>query len=237
MFMFNYRTQTFGSILLMLIIMSITASAQVSASFEGTKESSPFRLTLGGGITAPYTDVPGGKTEPVLEFDGGYSLLPYLQISVGMQKGLLSAGENEGDHWYFKNNYWSEHLMLRFLPKSLFRKSKKKETKVSLLDFYAGAGIGLLQNYTIARLAVGPNSGPENYQGNVVIVPVEIGANFPIAELTSPFAVKEKYLLLNINIRYYFTFSDKIDGYKPTVDHNEHNDAFSTATIGLVYVF
>ena len=60
----------------------------------------------------------------------------------------------------------------------------------------------------------------------------EVGLNIPVVQLTN-----NRRLLLNFNYRANLCFTDKLDGYVPTVQANEKNDAYNALTVGMVYNF
>ena len=65
------------------------------------------------------------------------------------------------------------------------------------------------------------------------MIPYELGYTLPIYTLE-----KDKgQLSVNVNYRNHISFSDKLDGYVPTVDANKSNDVFNQLTFGVLYSF
>lgn len=196
-----------------------------------------FSIGINGGVTFPFTDVSsgnGGKgaiVKPAFELSGSYAPLPFLSISVSVQKGMLSAGTENTELRYFENNYWSEQIMARFSPFGLVQDDTGIPHPNSFA--YVGLGVALIQSNTEATLQNGFDNGSlGHYKGSDFSLPVEIG-------FTMPFYTTQTGSLLsaNINYRHYMTFTDKIDGYNPQTEVNKHKDAYGFLSLGLSYQF
>lgn len=198
-----------------------------------------FGISAGGGYTFSHSDFQWTKTIPSPTFTVGvhYFSLDFFSINLDVQKGLLKGGasleEADDTETGFENNYLAFCLSFRFFPIALAGEDAKKESIVRILStLYLGTGVGNLTNNVKANgISSSAYGSMADYKGSNIFVPLELGVNFPVAK------VRNAKLLVNINLRTNLCFSDKIDGYEPTVEANQHNDAYSTLTGGLVYKF
>lgn len=198
-----------------------------------------FGISAGGGYTFSHSDFQWTKTIPSPTVGVGihYFSLDFLAINLEVQKGLLKGGASLEDadatETGFENNYLAFCLSFRFFPIALAEDGVKKESIVKILSsLYLGTGVGNLTNDVKANgISTTSYGSLANYKGSNIFIPLELGVNFPVAK------IRNAKLLVNINLRTNLCFSDKIDGYEPTVEANQHNDAFSTLTGGLVYKF
>lgn len=198
-----------------------------------------FGISAGGGYTFSHTDFKWTKAIPSPTFGVGihYFSLDFLAINLDVQRGLLKGGADlkdaDNSETGFENNYLAFCLSFRFFPVALAGEGGKKETIIKILSaLYMGTGLGNLTNNVKANSI--PNSvfgSQVEYKGSNIFVPLEFGANFLVAR------IRNNKLLVNVNLRTNLCFSDNIDGYVPTVEANQHNDAYSTLTGGLVYKF
>ncbi|HET8572984.1 MAG TPA: hypothetical protein VFL76_03850 [Edaphocola sp.] len=193
-----------------------------------------FHIDISGGLTLPFSDVDHLRPEPAFDVMGGYNFSYGLSVQASLTKGWMNAGEKNEEDRYFLNNYWSENFIIRFNPMAIWRPQVN-----SAPNFYLGTGIALVQSYTTAQYRPGKAGGYKgNYDGNDLFIPAEAGINIPVAEINNrsdrPYS---QFLDLNINYRYYFGFTDSMDGYSPLARYNKHNDSFSIFSVGLSYVF
>lgn len=197
-------------------------------------QSGSFHINFSGGLTFPFTDVDHMATKPAFEVLGGYCFAHGLSVQASVLKGWMSSGQKNDQDRYFMNNYWSENLILRFNPMTIW--SPQTNAKP---NFYVGAGISLMQSYAIGQYRPGMAGGYKaNYDGNDVFIPAEIGINVPLANIKkSSDKVFNQFLVLNINYRHYFSFTDDIDSYVPPAKYNKHNDSYGVFLVGLSFVF
>jgi hypothetical protein len=199
-----------------------------------------FGVSVGGGYTFSHTDFKWTKTIPSPVFYAGihYFSLNFLSINLDFQKGLLKGGAalNAADKTEtgFENSYFAGAITFRFFPIALAGDDAKADGLVkALATLYGGTGVGLLFNNVDANNIPNLTFGSQkDISLSNMFIPLEIGANIPVAKIGAG-----GQLMINVNFRTNLCFSDKIDGYEPTLDANKHNDAFSTLTGGVVYKF
>jgi hypothetical protein len=228
-----------ASIPVIILAMFIFLLPAYSVKAQRSETMDMFGISAGGGYTFSHSDFQWTKTIPSPTIGVGihYFSLDFLAINLEFQKGLLKGGASLEDadntETGFENNYFAFCLSFRFFPVALADEGEKKEEILKVLStLYLGTGVGNLTNNVKANGISNTSYGSlADYKGSNIFIPLELGVNFPVAK------VRNNKLLVNINLRTNLCFSDKIDGYQPTVEANQHNDAFSTLTGGLVYKF
>lgn len=215
-----------------------TTETAIADTTEAATAIPKWALSLNGGVTLPYTDVPDKSVSPVIGIGASYYATTFLHLNVDVQKGWLEGGANVNDNasgnMGSKNSYFSASFTARFLPFGLLKNAQRKSTGLNILSgFYGGVGIGLISNSVNSNAITSNDFGSlGKYSGTSFMLPIETGINIPVLLMTH-----NRRLLLNANVRANLCFSDKIDGYVPTVNANKKNDAFDTFTLGLVYNF
>lgn len=212
----------------------------IGAKAQKVELDDMFGVSVGGGYTFSHTDFKWTKTIPSPVFCAGvhYFSLDFLSLNLDFQKGMLKGGAAldgaDKTQTGFENSYFAGAFTIRFFPIALAGDGAKSDGLVKALSsLYGGTGVGFLFNNVEANNIPNAVFGSQNDLSlNNMFLPLEIGANIPVARIGS-----EGRLMVNINFRTNLCFSDKIDGYEPTLDANKHNDAFSTLTGGLVYKF
>lgn len=213
-------------------------SEEVVADTTATVAAPKWALSLNAGVTLPYTDVPDKSVSPVIGIGASYYITTFLHANIDVQKGWLKSGADVNDNGTgnmgSKNSYFSASLTARFLPFGLLKNAQKKSVGLNILSgFYGGVGIGFITNSINSNAIISNDYGSiGKYSGTSLMLPIETGINIPVLLMTH-----NRRLLLNANVRANLCFSDKIDGYIPTVNANKKNDAFDTFTLGLVYNF
>jgi hypothetical protein len=231
-----HRSQASIAVITLAILSFLLPAYSLKAQSEATDM---FGISAGGGYTFSHSDFQWTKTIPSPTFEAGihYFSLDFLAINLEVQKGLLKGGASlkgaDDTETGFENNYLAICLSFRFFPIALADEDARKESIVKILStLYFGTGVGNLTNNVKANGISNTQYGSmADYKGSNIFVPLELGVNFPVAK------IRKAKLLVNINLRTNLCFSDKIDGYEPTVEANQHNDAFSTLTGALVYKF
>ncbi|MFA6059647.1 MAG: outer membrane beta-barrel protein [Taibaiella sp.] len=222
-----------------VIILAMLLFLSPVNSVKAQDATDMFGISAGGGYTFSHSDFQWTKTIPSPTVGAGihYFSLDFLAVNLDFQKGLLKGGASLDDadatETGFENNYLAFCLSFRFFPVALASEEAKKESIVRILStLYFGTGVGNLTNNVKANGIASTSYGSmADYKGSNIFVPLELGVNFPVAK------IRNAKLLVNINLRTNLCFSDKIDGYEPTVEANQHNDAYSALTGGLVYKF
>lgn len=232
----------FKSILCCIAIGSLCVNVANSKSFQN-EVSEPneshfqrgnFDFGLNGGLSFPFTDVSPMVVKPAFELMGGYYFNNGLSVHATLLKGWMTAGLKNAEEHYFRNNYWAENLILRFNPMAIWRPQSHAK-----LNFYVGAGVSLVQSNTKGQSgSVKTDDYNANYHGQDILIPAEIGLNVPLANVRSRSdSLSGRFLVLNINYRNYFGFTDNMDGYEPPAKFNKHNDGFSIFSLGLAFIF
>lgn len=231
--------QARASIPVIILAMLFFLLPAYSVKAQHSETVDMFGISAGGGYTFSHTDFQWTKTVPSPAVGVGihYFSLDFLAINLEFQKGLLKGGASledaDNSETGFENNYLAFCLSFRFFPIALANEGDKKEDVLKVLStLYMGTGVGNLTNNVKANSISSNSYGSQvEYKGSNIFIPLELGVNFPVAR------IRNNKLLVNINLRTNLCFSDKIDGYEPTVEANQHNDAFSTLTGALVYKF
>lgn len=193
-----------------------------------------FKIHITGGATFPYTDVQASEMGYSAGFGASVAALEYLEIGIDIQKGLLQEGYKVtsllGGAQY-KNNYINTAFILRLMPVKLFG-TRHKELR-EFFNVSIGGGVSLIksdvENIEPALTSLGR---VENYNKSDVMYPIEIAYSVPIYK-----SYYGKAIFVGINYRYYYSTTDYLDGYKPTVVANEHNDVFSQISFNLAFSF
>jgi hypothetical protein len=228
-----------------LLLVSGTGAAAVAqqpspAGGRAGAEEQPaqprFGLSVNAGLIFSYTDVKPSKSAPVFGIGAGYFAAPYLHLHIDLQKGWLKGGEpvNDGLHLMGSDNsFIAATLTARFLPLGLLSSKDHNEALRIFSGLYAGTGLGFISNSVKSNSISSPDYGAlGKYSGASAMLPIEAGIDIPVARLSG-----NKRLMINLNYRVNLCFSDKIDGYVPTVPANKKNDAFNALTAGLVFNF
>jgi hypothetical protein len=234
------HTRTARVLFFLVLLAGITHSSGSNAQVKNDAPEDMFGVSLGGGYTFSHTDFKWTKTVPSPVFCLGihYFSLNFLSVNLDIQKGLLKGGASLSDadqkETGFENNYFAAALTFRFFPVGLAAEGAELDGFVKALStLYGGTGVGFLYNNVEANTITSTIYGSQKELSlNNLFIPLELGVNIPVARVG-----KEARLLVNINLRTNLCFSDKLDGYEPTLEANQHNDAFSTLTGGLVYKF
>jgi len=242
----NRSTRTLKAMpMLVMLAFCITtfhysAKAQLNtANGSGGEAVDMLGISAGGGYTFSHSDFEWTKTipSPVFYVSAHYFSLDFLSISLEVQKGLLKGGAklNDPDRTKtgFENNFTAGCVNFRFFPIALAGDGVKLDGVLKVLaSIYGGTGAGYLYNSVKANNIVNSVYGVRTrYVGGNFFIPLELGTAFPVANIGN------SKLMLNINLRTNLCFSDEIDGYQPTLEANQHNDAYSTLTFGLIYKF
>lgn len=237
------RTTISRTLTALLIACGTAASAQDkpagddnSAAPESKARTASFAVSVNGGLTFSYTDVKPSGTAPVFGIGGAYRASSYLHVNLDLQKGqvkggTLSASGSPTTEMGSRNNFFAAALTARFLPLGLVKSDNAALRFFS--ELYGGTGLGLISSSVDANNITMSEYGTLNdYSGASLMLPVEAGINLPVARLKGG-----KGLFVNLNYRVNLCFSDKIDGYVPTVTANKKNDAYNSLTAGVVLSF
>lgn len=243
----NCRTSTRNIVATLLLVSATTAVAfaqqpstpapdEAATSEQKPTEQPRFALSVNAGLIFSYTDVKPAKSAPVFGIGAGYFAAPYLHLNLDLQKGWLKGGESVSDGLHLMgsdNSFIAAVLTARFLPLGLINNKDHNEALNIFSGLYCGIGLGFISNSVKSNSISSPDYGAlGNYSGASAMLPIEAGIDIPVAKLSG-----NKRLLVNLNYRVNLCFSDKIDGYVPTVPANEKNDAFNALTAGLVFNF
>lgn len=238
--MINRQTIQRAMIALFLMTGSVATFAQEAGDDtdtvgETTKTSqSSFAVSVNGGLNFSYTDVKPSKSAITFGIGGTYMATPYLHVNLDLQKGWIKGGEFSDaatNTMGSDNSIFSVALTGRFLPLRLIRDNNKALAFFSGL--YGGTGLGLVSSSVKANVIPSPDYGSlKEFSGATLMWPIEAGINLPVAKLKGG-----KSVLINLNYRINLCFSDKIDGYVPTVESNKKNDAYNSLTAGVVFAF
>jgi len=222
------------AISMLMPVQSVLGQQPIAAAIA-TREY--LGVSLNSGFTFTHMDFKWSATVPSPVYSVGlhYYALPYLELLLDLQHGLLKGGSplyQEKSATGFENKYWALNMSFRFAPVALADNNDNDKVLKALSCIYIGTGIGFLKNKTLSNLMLQSEYGSlQKYNGSDLYIPVELGITMPVAKQ------RKNQFLLNINLRTMFCFSDEIDGYLPTVNANKYNDAFSSCTAGILYKF
>jgi len=187
-----------------------------------------------GGFNIPFTDVQDPQPGRVFGMGASFSPLSYIQIAFNVQNGKLIEGRRQKPYsdMNYSNSYAYTALIGRISPFKIFK--RPDEGIVKYLDGYCGFGLGLIFNHVSTGSVDAASYGKlNNYNGIAFLLPYEIGYTLPVYT----FSKDKREISLNVNYRNHVSFSDKLDGYVPTVEVNKSNDIFNQLTFGIVYSF
>lgn len=236
--MSGQRTNVYRIIILLLSLATSTSSFAQPPSDKPQEGVKPpkFGVSVNGGITFSYTDVKPSKTAAIFGIGGAYHALPYLDINLDLQKGWIKGGvpvAGTPNQMGSDNSFFTAVLTGRFMPLRLVNNKENNQALRILSGLYAGIGLGVISNSVKSNYISAPDFGSiGKYEGASMMLPVEAGINIPVAYLAN-----NKQILINLNYRAHLCFSDKIDGYIPTVNANKKNDAYNTLTAGIMLNF
>lgn len=232
----HFASKLIASILLLFFI-SFSTFAQESMIQRvdvAVQKNNQFSLYLEGGFTFPYTDVQKPQTGKVAGLGLSYSPLSYIQVVFNFQRGYLMEGRAEKPYgrMHYSNRFYYTGILGRLSPLKIFK--RPDEGIVKYLDAYVGGGMGLIfSNVHASQINESTYGYIDNYTGADFMIPYEIGYTIPVYT----FKEKKQEVSLNINYRSHLSFTDKLDGYEPTVTANQSNDLFNQITFGLVFSF
>lgn len=194
-------------------------------------------ISLSGGLAFPHVDFRNSdsKFRPVAGIGIHYFSSKFLQLTADFQKGMLKGGvaeDRSGVKTGFENSYMAFAFSIRFAPLGLLENKDKDKVLQMLSDIYIGTGVGYISSdVKVNQITQREYGSLPFYNGGDLMIPIELGFSLPV------YKKRLNVLLINVNLRSSFCFSDEIDGYVPTVEANRWNDAYSTLTCGLIYKF
>lgn len=190
-----------------------------------------------GGMTRIFCDVNTVSNTGTGGIGFGLKVHNYFSMNFDIQRGQYKGGnKNDQGQYYmeFVNNYTTTTMTTRFYPFLI------PYNRIDAMDrLYLSTGVGLHFNDVVGNNSTVPGVGFLQNNNDVnLFVPMEIGYTFPILRWRQPMIEKGMSSLnVLIGYRYNLSFSDVWDGYTPTVNANQHNDASGTGFIGLSYSF
>lgn len=211
------------------------SSTAATGNFYRDNPKPKYGVFINGGVTFPYTDVKSpNHTSYVFGVEGQYRPVYFLDVLVDFQLGELKAGDTKSDkNLYFKNQIFNAVLLARFYPLKFMNNIPLSSPMYYVSGLYAGVGVGMVRSKVEANLMTDPDfEYIGNYTGSDVLLPVDIGATIPIAQLP-----KQQQISINVDYRFNFTLGDKLDGYASPRNVNHNNDVFNTLTVGIGYNF
>lgn len=224
-----------------LIILPVTVMLDLSGIYA---QEDPLitpkeyvAVSVSGGLAFPHVDFRNSESKfrPAFGVGVHYFSSRFLQLALDFQKGMLKGGvaeDRSGVKTGFENSYMAFAFCIRFAPLGLIENKDKDKVLQMLSDIYIGTGIGYISSdVTVNQVTQREYGALPFYKGGDLMIPIELGFDLPL------FRKKRNILLLNLNLRSNFCFTDEIDGYVPTVEANHFNDAYSALTCGLIYKF
>lgn len=216
-------------------LMSISVMAQTEKLDTGLRaKKKSFSIYLNGGLTMSHMDAKPSQSAPIFGLGLIYGITPYLDANLVLQKGTIKAGEwpSVANVMGSNNNMFSGALTLRVKPLTIL-KAEQGSVLYYINQIYGGLGLGILNsNVDATQMAVNEYGWINNYKGTDVITNLEIGINVPVVKFESG-----SKLLLGVNYTANMSFTDKLDGYVPTVENNRNKDAYHQTTLNIVYQF
>lgn len=218
-----------------LSICILTMSFSTAKAQNFINDHNKVSAYIIGGATFPYTDVQA--TEPGYALGVGleYRPISFLAAAADIQYGLLQEGHAvvspiEGAK--YKNNFINTNLLLKLYP--LFFIPNQGAWAKDYLNLSIGGGIGFIKNDVDAQdLPIEDIGSVGNYNEIDLLFPLDFAYQFPVWKHKH----QNQTISIGINYRYFFSNSDYLDGYKPTLTANEHNDVFAQLALKLIYSF
>ncbi len=226
------RIKKYGCKLLLFSFLQLTVLQLGAQSYIDNKnDEGYFTFRLGGGLTFSQGDIKPMRVSHAFQFGTSYSLLSYLDLNLGIQKGTIKAGSGviEPPEPEYYNHYFTASVNLHFFPLSLVEKTDRDNILSVLSRLYLGTGVGYIHSDVVSRVNVDPDWGSMGkYNGGDLYVPLDVGFSQPIINMRH-----NRQVLLYANYCLHLCFSDEIDGYVPRVNANKWRDAFSVISVGI----
>ena len=212
-----------------------SAKAQSGDYYNVVEKLSTSKFSVGayGGFTFPHTDVQASERSGSGGAFVSYTVLPYLSLKLDLQTGQLREGyKNVSPHGLkYKNDYFASGVFVQLNPVQLLNTNSNSFLKY--LNFHGALGAIAFKSNVKAKNPFQSAWGyTPNYQSMDFLLPIEIGYTVPIYT----FYFKQQ-LSLHVNFRHYYSTSDKLDGYMPTVKTNKSNDVFEQLNFGFTFSF
>lgn len=216
------------------VLMSWVGLQAFGQSRINNSDVNKFKVYTISGVTLPYTDVQA--SEPGYSAGLGISFTSFdvFEISADIQKGLLQEGHKKTSALggaRYKNDFINGSLVLKVVPIH-FLSEYYKELK-EYLNISIGGGVSLIKSdvdaIDIPMEGIGMVG---NYNRIDVLFPIEISYSIPVYK-----SLNGNSVTLGVNYRYYYSTTDYLDGYKPTVTANEHYDVFSQTSLTVNFSF
>lgn len=216
-------------------LFTFSAKGQTGEYYNAVEKLSTSKFNVGvyGGLTFPHTDVQASERSGSGGAFVSYSLFPYLSLKIDLQTGQLREGyRNVSAHGLkYKNDYFSSGLFVQLNPIQFFNTSSNSFMKY--LNFHGSLGAVAFKSNVKAKNPQQSAWGYiPNYQSVDFLLPIEIGYTVPL--YTFYF---QQQLSFHINFRHYYSTSDQLDGYVPTVKTNKSNDVFEQLNFGVTFSF
>jgi hypothetical protein len=216
-------------------LMSTSVMAQTDMLDGGLKQKKGvFSIYLNGGLTLSHMDAKPSKSAPIFGLGATYGITRYLDANVVLQMGTIKAGEwpSVAGVMGSSNNMFAGALTLRLKPLAILP-TEEGSVMYYFNQLYGGIGVGMINSKVEAtKMPTNEYGWITNYKGTNIMMPFEIGINVPVMKFESGSKV-----LLGLNYTANMSFSDKLDGYEPTVESNKNKDAYHQATFNIVYQF
>jgi hypothetical protein len=224
----------------MSVIRERTNSSVMDNATEYSS-SSFYSLGVSYGATKMYGDLAFSNPQPAYAIELSKNLVGRLQMGWQFQVGDFStrdahSGLRSFNHYIAVDQHFNLELGT-FI--GIFYPDYNDNIFLRILGgFYAGAGVGIINN-DIKRIAdvqftnqyngEHANNNPALIQSSTALyIPINAGFNYHVR----PFW-KFKGASVFGNFQFGYTMSDYIDGYKPPYKANTSNDAFTVASIGF----
>ncbi|HLS70347.1 MAG TPA: hypothetical protein VK027_01665 [Chitinophagaceae bacterium] len=225
--------KTILSSFLSFCLMAMTFSISHAQKFKN--DYNKLNAYVIAGTTFPYTDVQASEIGYSIGLGIEYKPISFLSANVDVQYGLLQEGHVKTspiEGAKYKNNFINSSILLNLYP--LFLIPNQKAWANDYFNFSIGGGLGFIKNDVEAQdLPIDDIGSVGNYNKTDLLFPVNFSYHFPIWKNN----LKDQSISLGINYRYFFSNSDYLDGYKPTLTANEHNDVFAQLSLKVIYSF
>jgi len=188
------------------------------------------QVTFGGGsgIAMAYTGTVLQKMTVAFYSDVAFYPLPYININLEAQAGLLSgASLNKKNRKSFNNNYQAAIINVE-LQAGMFIAPYKNSFLDRVRNFYAGTGYGLIHS-EISNVNIINTEVTDHITNTLHIVPVKLGYEFGIIKNS----YDEPILRANLSFTLNYINQKGLDGYYDA--YAKSGSFYNYYAIGLRY--
>jgi hypothetical protein len=218
-------------LILALLLVFLTHSGSYAQNYNYNEYSAGGSFS----ITRAHVDVAKQINRRAFSANINYHFSPYLTFGAELQSGNLSGGDHVYDPHLreFSNNYTS-FTLIGDVQVGEISNYMDSWFLYALKDFYAGTGIGVINNKMSFIQRVKPDGSAYVFPGKDkslnLLVPIRLGYEFKIYN-----GYGEPQFRLNLGYQLGLTFGEGLDGYNdpPSKFKNNSLDMYSQIMVGV----